>query len=594
MRQHPDTFQAGNLITLEGPSGNTWRVRASDKPIIHSGWRAFSHDHDLRVGDRLCFNLTHRSRFVVEVLDGNGEVKRSALSATNTGKYTVASIANPCEYVRRPRKRKRTTVMSSKTPRRSRDAFGYGPTIASRCKTTARRRNSNDYPVMAGVRLRFSDTTKQWECHEETGGREVVTILDSDDDQAEEPDNHLVDRHIKLSFGSAQVQNYKTSKIQRLVQYMQTHQIAIAGDDQTTPATAGESENINHQANPIPKVEIQLKASRTDPALPCQAQGSGDEAMMHNLEEDETHLIEGNVEVGNRLEPNHGADPEASLQPFTLPPTPEGEAADAHESHVTIGPLIDQAPVSPSEELATSNAAEAAGGEFLFATLQSIVDMPVIADTTNEGQNRDSVQHPLMRDLIIQELAQKNFDQAEDELHVNMKGKDAEHEDSMLKPGYGYGYVASGNTEEDETKQQYLHFLQPPKATVGHPRRHLEFKQFLNNVTVTDSGIGNLAPDGAHEKNHLLQEPARDSLLSAVKDHVAFPEICVLQSKRGKVANLDREKTLKAAQAWTKKLRNPNFVAVMKTSNVYHDFVMVRAESCVCELHECMWIMTCT
>lgn len=450
MRQHPDTFQAGNLITLEGPSGNTWRVRASDKPIIHSGWRAFSHDHDLREGDRLRFNLTHRSRFVVEVLDGNGEVKASALSATNTGKYTVASIANPCEYVRRPRKRKRT-----RTPRRSRDALGYGPTIASRCKTTARRRNSNDHPV----RLRFSATTKQWGCHEETDGREVVTILDSDDDQA---DNHLLDRHIKLSFGSAQMQSYRTSKIQRLVQYMQT-----------TPTTAEQSQNINHQANTNPKVEIQLKASRTDPALPCQAQGSGDESTMHNLEEDETHLIESNVE--------------ASLQPFTLPPTPEGEAAD--ESHVTVGPLINQAPVSPSEELATLS--NAPGGELLFATLQSIVDM---------------------------------------------------------------------------------HFLQPPKATVGHPRRHLEFKQFLNNATVTDSETGNLVPDGAHEKTQFLQER----------------EICVLQSKRGKVANLDREKTLKAAQAWTKKLRNPNFVAVMKSSNVYHDFVMVSPVSMnsmnVCDL----------
>lgn len=40
------------------------------------------------------------------------------------------------------------------------------------------------------------------------------------------------------------------------------------------------------------------------------------------------------------------------------------------------------------------------------------------------------------------------------------------------------------------------------------------------------------------------------------------------------MANLDREKMLKAAQAWTKKLCNPNFVAVMKTSNVYHNFVM--------------------
>lgn len=49
---------------------------------------------------------------------------------------------------------------------------------------------------------------------------------------------------------------------------------------------------------------------------------------------------------------------------------------------------------------------------------------------------------------------------------------------------------------------------------------------------------------------------------------------CVLKSKRMAVAKLHRAKTLRAAQAMTKKLRSPNFVAVMKSCNVYSGFSM--------------------
>ena len=633
MREHPDTFKAGNLITLEGPSGNTWKVRASDKPIIHSGWRAFSYDHDLTEGDQLCFNLTQPGHFVVDILDANGEVKGSALSATNTGKYTVASINNPCEYVRRSRKRRNTTSPIMKTPRRSRAGFGYGvhgPTIASRCKTTARRRNSNDYPL--GTRLRASDKAKLWVCHEEMDGREVVTILDSDDEAAEE-DNRLLDS-IDLSFGSAQVQRYRVSKIQRVLEYMKSQgeyvpqwsipspQVALAGEDQRMVAAARESEKISHQeiagqgeekvagaAEPIVSegamtggrtAESQVKKARMEKSdsgivsLPCQAQASCDEDMTMSKEEDKTHL-EVYVEVGNNLESVHCADLEA-LQSHKIPsPSQEGGATE-QELHMTVGFLGTKEadlPANPSQELLTSSAAMSektqaeAGGEFLFATLQNIVDMPVIADTTNGGQSRDSV-HPLMRDLITQELAQKNFDtQVENELHFK-KNKDPENEVSMLQsssaskghrssefptakvpPGYGCG--ASEPAEEDEIMLQYLHFLQPPKAMVGHPRRHLEFKQFLHNI-VTDSDIRTpKTPDPSREKRIL--QAARNPPLS-VKEHTSA-EICVLESKRGRVGSLDREKTLKAAQTWTKKLRNPNFVAVMQTSNVYYDFIMV-------------------
>lgn len=610
MREHPETFQAGNLITLEGPSGNTWRVRATDKPIIHSGWRAFAHDHDLREGDHLCFNLTHPSHFVVEVLDGNGEVKGTALNATNTGKYIVASISNPCEYVRRSRKRKSTTSPTmKKTPRRSRDRFGYGvhdPTIASRCKTTARRRSSNDYPL--GVRLQFSHQTKQWECREDVDGREVVTILDSDD---EADGNRLLD-HIGVSFGSAQVQNYRMSRMQRLVDYMKAQGedaprwsiprppaplVAMSGEDHRMVAPAGDRrERITHQeiaghsGETVAEANTAFTASHRvnveagtekllDSGIDPEARGACNQVMTMNNEA-ETHL-KVNVQPGNSLESIYGAVAE-------------------HESHVTLGllPMTTDLPVNPSQELrltstaAISEKTQAEVGEFLFATLQNIVDVPAIADTTN-GQNRDSG-HPLIRDLIIQDLAHKKYLnlQMEDEPHVNKLSKDSEYDDGVLQssskvhkssavfpvthlqPSYGYGNNASLSTQEDElTTEQYLHFLQPPKATVGHPRRQLEFKQFLNNIVV-DSDLRNIpCTPNAYEKS-VVQAARKPPLVLSVNNRNST-ETCVLRSKRGPVAKLDREKTLRAAHAWTKKLRNANFVAVMQTSNVYHDFIVV-------------------
>jgi hypothetical protein len=81
MEDYPSTFQNGKLITLEGPSGNKWRVAAVDRSVLHLGWRAFAHDHRLREGDVLNFNLKKPSHFVVDIFNSHGDVKRSARNA---------------------------------------------------------------------------------------------------------------------------------------------------------------------------------------------------------------------------------------------------------------------------------------------------------------------------------------------------------------------------------------------------------------------------------------------------------------------------------------------------------------------------------
>lgn len=183
VQAHLETFQPGNVITLEGPSRNTWRVRTTGKPILQSGWRAFAHDNGLREGDELKFTLTQPPfYFVVAICNRRGAVK--ALTAINTGKYSATRPG-------RSGPRKRT--------------FHEGnieATIASRCKTTVRERG--------GYMLRFSQERKLWKCRGDKSGREVVTIFDSEDDKFE------------LSFGSAQFQSYRTSKTERMLGYAKT------------------------------------------------------------------------------------------------------------------------------------------------------------------------------------------------------------------------------------------------------------------------------------------------------------------------------------------------------------------------------------
>lgn len=196
MKECPHTFQSGNPITLVGPSGNKWEVRAEERSILSAGWREFARDHRLREGDQLHFTLRRPSHFVVEITDRNGDVKRSARKATVTGKYAVApvgsSLSAPMHEHARKRKERETSFM-----------FQDMATIADLCefKRADARRGSNNNNYTSDKKLRFSERTKQRMCCEATDRREVVTILDSEDEELEE-------------------QTYGLSKVEGLIKFM--------------------------------------------------------------------------------------------------------------------------------------------------------------------------------------------------------------------------------------------------------------------------------------------------------------------------------------------------------------------------------------
>ncbi|KAG0607442.1 hypothetical protein M758_8G028800 [Ceratodon purpureus] len=202
MEDYPDTFQNGKVITLQGPSGNTWRVAALEKYILHPGWRAFSHDHQLREGDVLNFNLTKPSHFVVDIFNSNGDVRKSARKARVTGKYAIEAGAPALQDRSRKRKEIETGV----------------PSNSDRCKTTSKRRNFNA-EFARGPRLKFCERTKQWESHEQMDIRHEVVNLDTDD---EEP--------------KGQVRRRETStKIERLIEFMREEEENRIKPESTPP-----------------------------------------------------------------------------------------------------------------------------------------------------------------------------------------------------------------------------------------------------------------------------------------------------------------------------------------------------------------------
>ncbi|XP_024360464.1 B3 domain-containing protein Os03g0619800 [Physcomitrium patens] len=76
-------------VILEGPCREQWRVELhgygqSFNVSFGQGWSKFVVDHVLQVGDHLVFFLLQKSYFQVEVYDGFGVQKRSALDAVNT------------------------------------------------------------------------------------------------------------------------------------------------------------------------------------------------------------------------------------------------------------------------------------------------------------------------------------------------------------------------------------------------------------------------------------------------------------------------------------------------------------------------------
>ena len=464
-------------------------------------WRAFAHDHDLREGDELCFTLTQPLHFVVDILDCHGVLKENALTATNTGKYRVASVCFPYEYVHRPRKRKVREISVT-----NHEDSGYGvtgATIASRCKTIARERSGGypSYPSYPNM-LRFCHKRKQWECRKEKDGREVVTILDSDEDD-EDDEKRLLD-HMDLSFGSAQVQSHRMSNTQQLVAYMKQQSEFVPPRSNPPTATGEDQKTVATQTIPAPQIaghgeelKVAENVDSLHPELTTnQPQASPTEdTTMSNKEGDETHLA--NLEKSNRdvqipPETNFSADSKSGMFQSHTIPTPPLEAK--HKSVHIVGPLTEKADLPPTKSLEVVTS----GGEFLFATLQNIVEMPVNADTMVP-----ITEHP----GIPPESVLMNHELIENQEPVSKAGPKESTNELQL----------SSATKFDKCREFPVN---------GNP--------VLPSKTSTTA--------------------------------------CVLKSKRIPVAKLHRSQTLLAAQAMTKKLRSPSFVAVMTRSNVYTDF----------------------
>ncbi|KAJ7523390.1 hypothetical protein O6H91_18G049500 [Diphasiastrum complanatum] len=99
MQEYGDRVDA--TVTLEGPSGQVWEVGLGDVHVgikcFRAGWRAFSDDHYLEVGDVLVFKLIDYSYFTVQIFDTTGCEKHKAYAARNIKDLEEYEITNACK-----------------------------------------------------------------------------------------------------------------------------------------------------------------------------------------------------------------------------------------------------------------------------------------------------------------------------------------------------------------------------------------------------------------------------------------------------------------------------------------------------------------
>ena len=78
IKDHFRELQQG--VTLQNGDGKAWKVwfRCAEKyPFWHKGWRAFSQDNSLQVGDNIVFALVANSQFLFTVFDKHGIMKKN-------------------------------------------------------------------------------------------------------------------------------------------------------------------------------------------------------------------------------------------------------------------------------------------------------------------------------------------------------------------------------------------------------------------------------------------------------------------------------------------------------------------------------------
>lgn len=76
--------RTSGLVTLVGPSRNTWHVeliQQNDDLFLHQGWSAFVRDHFIECGDFLVFRYDSQLHFTVDVFDQSACEKEAAFQS---------------------------------------------------------------------------------------------------------------------------------------------------------------------------------------------------------------------------------------------------------------------------------------------------------------------------------------------------------------------------------------------------------------------------------------------------------------------------------------------------------------------------------
>lgn len=235
-----------------------------------------------------------------------------------------------------------------------------------------------------------------------------------------------------------------------------------------------------------------------------------------------------------------------------IPKEVEGELGTVAENAEVTQAVDGSVPLKEKQMLS--------GGE---PTLEKPVEFPVT--NTGDGGETDSMQHADDLDTMTQKeneelpLAKSNkadcivglvsASEAQIDLHVT--------ETEPATPKQDQGLLSSRDAENAKPKEAVLPVIVP-----------------IPELSTPEDEIN--SSDNSKNSIHVgVTEP-----LSKTSTNT-----CVLGSKRCIVTQGERAKALTAAATRARKIQNPNFVAVMKSSHVYTDFIMVTTDTTIARVY---------
>ena len=221
---------------------------------------------------------------------------------------------------------------------------------------------------------------------------------------------------------------------------------------------------------------------------------------------------------------------------------------------------------------------------------------PAIAHATaaeyNQSIQKDEVNVIMGAESQVQSLAAPELehilndsdDTHETESEMQVSPKDASHSNSSTIRDQEADHGKQMETMLDVIESNKIHDKKLTKCMNADPTSSNEHKHGNTSSSMISIEIPNMSLVVA--KAQTMETTSNLDALQYMPEEcgtggtgsrkeVEFDKSFILVSKRRMVTDAEKSNAVKAGQSWAKSLQNPNFVAVMKGSEVYREFQLV-------------------